>query len=344
MATQDLRIFYSWQSDSPAETNRNAIRAALKSAAKKLEAARPGLKIVRDEATRGVSGSPNIVAKIHEKIELCDIFVADITTVTSARAKRPCPNPNVGYELGFAVAHIGWDRIILMFNEAFGKFPGDLPFDFAQHRAGTYKCPVVPATAEKENLAKFVEGAIAMVLDQKPKRPAELRGVPREKLEHDHDVQNMKWLMSKIHLPTMDVHIDEMPYKIPEDAFWFWEHFKGIVTNSLFHVYDPILNDAVQQLYLTWLRALSHDNEYVSIVSGRAFVFHNPLDLPLPRKRQAAWDDIENARIEMKRSLDKLLKRLRESYIEVNLRETNEAAWKAYVTFNEEFERIMRPI
>lgn len=66
---------------------------------------------MRDEATRGVFGSPNIVAKIHEKIELCDVFVADITTVTSPRAKRSCPNPNVGYELGFAVAHIGWDFV-----------------------------------------------------------------------------------------------------------------------------------------------------------------------------------------------------------------------------------------
>lgn len=231
MANQGVRIFYSWESDSPAETNRNAIRAALKSAAKNLEAARPGLKVVTDEATRGVSGSPNIVAKIHEKIELCDIFIADITTVTSPRAKRPCPNPNVGYELGFAAAHIGWDRIILLFNEAFGKFPRDLPFDFAQHRAGTYKSPTTLSTAEKENLAKFLEAAIAMVLDQKPKRPAELRGVPREKLEHDHDVKNMKWLMRKIHMPTMDEHINEMPHKITDDAFWFWEHFKVMCCN-----------------------------------------------------------------------------------------------------------------
>ena len=47
MANKALRIFYSWQTDSPADTNRNAIRVALKTAAKRLEAARPGLKIER---------------------------------------------------------------------------------------------------------------------------------------------------------------------------------------------------------------------------------------------------------------------------------------------------------
>ena len=56
----ELRIFYSWQSDSPEETNLNAIRAALKSAAKeKITAARPEIKVVRDEATRDTSGSPS---------------------------------------------------------------------------------------------------------------------------------------------------------------------------------------------------------------------------------------------------------------------------------------------
>lgn len=98
------RIFYSWQSDSPRKTNLNAIRKALARACKRLKKANPTLMLVPDEATRDTSGSPNIALKILEKIEESGIFIADITTVTPKGAKRPCPNPNVGYELGYAVA------------------------------------------------------------------------------------------------------------------------------------------------------------------------------------------------------------------------------------------------
>jgi hypothetical protein len=116
----------------------NAIRKALKQFCKRLEAADPKLKLVPDEATRDTSGSPNIALKILEKIEEAAIVVADITTVTSPGAAQPCPNANVGYELGYAVAMLGWDRVILLFNKAFGQFPADLPFDFIQNRASPY--------------------------------------------------------------------------------------------------------------------------------------------------------------------------------------------------------------
>ena len=41
---KEIRVFYSWQSDSPGETNLNAIREALKTAAKKVKTAHPGIK------------------------------------------------------------------------------------------------------------------------------------------------------------------------------------------------------------------------------------------------------------------------------------------------------------
>ena len=333
--TDELRIFYSWQSDSPEETNLNAIRAALKSAAKKITAARPEIKVVRDEATRDTSGSPNIVSKILEKVEIADVFVADVTTITPAGAKRPCPNPNVGYELGYAVAHLGWDRIIVLFNRALGEFPTDLPFDFAQHRASPYTMAKSdPAALGK--LAEFLVTAITAVIEKNPKRPAELRGVPRVKLEHDHDVRNMAWLMSKIHLPTMDDHIDDLPYRISARALWFHEHLVGVVANSLFSVYDPVLKSAVDRLYVNWHAALSHDEQYRDTPGGQVHVFDNPMDLPLPRHRKEVWDQIETARTEMRKALDGILARLREGYIEVDIYETNAKAWKDYVSFQEE--------
>ncbi len=107
---KSVRVFYSWQSDLPKKSNLNAIREGLAEACKRVEKAQTGIKLVPDEATRDTSGSPNIALKILEKIEASDVFVADVTTVTPPGAERPCPNPNVGYELGYAVATLGWDQ------------------------------------------------------------------------------------------------------------------------------------------------------------------------------------------------------------------------------------------
>jgi hypothetical protein len=336
-----VRVFYAWQSDSPKKTNLNAIREALKIAKEKIEEARPDLRILPDEATRGTSGSPNIALKILEKIEAADVFIADVTTITPPGAQRPCPNPNVGYELGYAVSQLGWDRVILLFNQAFGDFPKDLPFDLVQQRASPYKLTIADSNSARGKLAEFLESAIYAVMDNNPKRPAELRGLSRGKLEHDHDVVNIRWLMSTIHLPTLDQHISELPHIITDRALLFWEYFNGVVANSLFNVYDLILKGAVDRLYFAWRTALSHDEQYDITPGARIHVFTNPLDLPLPPERQKVWDEIDTARIEMRRSLDKILERLRGSYIEVNLHKTNAKAWKDHVAYETEFRKAM---
>lgn len=72
------RLFFSWQSDITDQTNtlRNAIRTALKMAK-----AQTGVVYDFDEATRDLSGSPDIKQAILAKIEVTSIFVADVTSV-----------------------------------------------------------------------------------------------------------------------------------------------------------------------------------------------------------------------------------------------------------------------
>ncbi len=138
-------VFYSWQSDLPDETNRRIIREALRDASSRLEEAfsQRQLRVVVDEATRGKPGSPNIPETILEKIRGADVFVCDITTINVGRPvdHRAVPNPNVAIELGYAVAHLGWNRIVMLFNTAHGTFPGDAPFDIDRHRASPYHFP-----------------------------------------------------------------------------------------------------------------------------------------------------------------------------------------------------------
>jgi hypothetical protein len=290
--TQKITVFYSWQSDSPKKTNLNPIREALKSAAANIEKTHTDIEIVPDEATRSTSGSPNIPLKILEKIQTCDVFLADITTITSVRAKRACPNPNVSYELGFAVAELGWDRVILLFNRAYGSFPEDLPFDLIQQRVGTYHLVEADPKTERNKLDELVKAAILAVIGKNPKRPAELRGIAPEKLRHDQDVTNMSWLMSKIHLPTLDNHINELPHKITSRALWFWEGFKGVVASSLFNLHDLVLSAAVDKLMLAWQTALCPRRAIRQQIRDKPYL-HKSLG---PATSSEAQEDLESDR------------------------------------------------
>jgi hypothetical protein len=333
-----VRVFYSWQSDSPAETNLKAIRNSLDKAFKLVGKTHPGLKLTRDEATRDTSGSPNIASKILEKIDAADVFVADITTVTPAGAKRPCPNPNVSYELGYAVAALGWDRVILLFNKTRGDFPKDIPFDFIQNRISDYVGDESDPEAARVLLTDLLKTAIGAVISKNPKRPAELRGLSPDKVRHDHDVENMTWLMNSLHLPTLDQLIEELPHMITDRSIWFYENFKGVVVNSLFSVYDQGLKGQVERLFRAWTTVLNHSGQYHELRSGLAHVFYNPGDMPLPPDRDAIWNEIDAARHEMRFALDAILDRLRSAYIEVKILSTNKKAFDDYLAFKKEAE------
>lgn len=335
--TKGIRVFFSWQSDSLPETNSGAIRAALKRASKAIKIKSPTLNILLDEATRNTSGSPNIADKILEKIDAADIYIADITTVTSKRAKRPSANPNVLIELGYAVAQVGWDRIILLFNDAIGKFPSDLPFDIIQNRVSKYSiAPGVSGnlSGKKEVLEKLLAVAIQSVIEKNPKTPSQLRGLEPKKIQHERDIENLTWLLSQIHIPTLDEHITSLPRYIPGQIFWFWEGFKGVVTNNLFHVYDPALEAPIIKLYQAWNTTLSFAGQYRDIHGGNRYIFSNPGDAPLDEGQEKDWKEIENAASEMHQALQTLLDRARSAYLEVDINKTNAKAWKEYSEFH----------
>ncbi|WP_377806600.1 TIR domain-containing protein [Azospirillum sp. A29] len=326
-----VRIFFSWQSDSPAATNANAIRDALKVACKKVSGTAAKIEFIRDEATRGTSGSPNIAHKIQEKIDSADIFIADITTITSKEAGRPCPNPNVVFELGYAVSQLGWDRVIMLFNKEFGQFPNDLPFDFIQNRVSLYHIETSKPNNGKAHLENLLQVAVSAVVKLNPKRPHELRGVSKEKLQHDHDVDNIKWALSSIHIPTMDDLIERLPGYIIDQNFFFYEGFKGVIQNSLFSLYDSNLDKSFQKLYDSWSTALSYPGMYHDTANGKLHVFTNPGDMPLTSDKQEVWDAIDGARTQMREALDEILARVRESYLEVNIKNSNKKAWNEYI-------------
>ena len=125
-------VFFSWQSDL-GET-RGVIQTALDKAVRNLNrdlALEEALRL--DEDTAGVAGWPEITSTILDKIERCEVFVADITPINGSQSdSRLTPNPNVLFELGYALATgLGRTRIICVVNAAYlpDRDLKELPFD-----------------------------------------------------------------------------------------------------------------------------------------------------------------------------------------------------------------------
>lgn len=176
-------IFYAWQSDSPANTNRNLIESAAKSALqsiKKEGTVEPAIRLDKD--TKGVAGIPDIANTILDKIRSCDLFLADVTFVGSVFDRQNentdlIPNPNVMIELGYALSELGWERVIPVMNIHYGD-QTKLPFDLRNRRWPlAYLLPPdadgALRTEEKEKLAKGLKDAIEAIanLPMREKQP-----------------------------------------------------------------------------------------------------------------------------------------------------------------------------
>jgi hypothetical protein len=183
-------IFYSWQSESPSVC-RNFIQTSLEKALRRLgKDSSSEISPVLDRDTGGVPGTPAISDEIFAKIVFSDVFVADVTlsrrtgewklfgfTITHRSRVKRSPNPNVLLELGFAVAHIGWNRIILVQNTECGG-PDELPFDLRGRRTVTYHLSPDDAdekSARRDELSKHLEVALRaslLPLDEGWKKPS----------------------------------------------------------------------------------------------------------------------------------------------------------------------------
>lgn len=137
MCVKRLTIFYSWQSYIGGHANCSYIRDKIQAAYEEI-----GVEYELLEDSRGESGSPDIPNAILTKISKSDIFICDVTPVTVLELdnghKRAIPNPNVMFELGFAVRCLGWERIVCICNLEYGSVEY-LPFDIASRRIIKYR-------------------------------------------------------------------------------------------------------------------------------------------------------------------------------------------------------------
>jgi hypothetical protein len=170
------RVFYSWQSDSPGNTNRNFILQALETAIADIQKDETtDVDPVIDRDTLGLAGSPDISHSIFDKIDAASVFVCDVSIIDPTTV-RATPNPNVLVELGYAIKALGWNRIIMVMNTTFGG-PDKLPFDLRSKRALTYA--IENDAAEKapvrKGLAKTFVAALNLIFESHGSRIPALR-------------------------------------------------------------------------------------------------------------------------------------------------------------------------
>lgn len=153
-----MKIFWSWQSDTPGKIGRHFVRDALKLAVEQLKQA-PDVEEPTSAATReslhvdqdrqGVTGSPDLARTIFEKIDRSAVFVADVTAVgTAIDGKKKLINSNVAIEYGHAHHSLGDEAILMVQNMHYGDRDA-LPFDL-KHKAGPIQYTLAPDAKKAE--------------------------------------------------------------------------------------------------------------------------------------------------------------------------------------------------
>lgn len=338
MADKELiNIFYSWQSDSPNETNRIAIRSILHSLVGDFES--PTLSINIDEATSNTTGSVNIPASIFEKISISDIFVCDVTTINTdcECVKRKTANPNVLIELGFAISEIGWERIILLFNKEYGTFPDDLPFDIDRHRTIDFKISSIGDNNGKGQLKATLFNAIDAIVKAKPFKPYQTSKLTPDDVKKQRDVKNISLLLGQIHINTFDWFVEEFPAQIVDRIFFFWEGFKGILSSSTFHLYDEQLESLIKDLHRNWGEALNHGERYYSNFDQiKAYKFGSPTPEGWDKKDNEIFKKLMELKPILSKSFKDVLTYIRANYVEIDIEALSEKANDEYIRFMEE--------
>jgi hypothetical protein len=257
-----MKIFWSWQSDTPAAAGRNFVKTSLVAALAQLadelewsEAERAEL----DHDTKDVPGLAPIADTIFEKINNAAVFVADITpTGATPDGKKKTPNPNVLIELGYALKALGPQRIILVANGAGGFRPEDLPFDL-RHRRGpiTYEVALDADKATKDKAMRALVNSLASALrmnlesigPQGGEEPVRHPSLPEDRALwfdlsqpiglHDHVIGTLRHghALAYLRVSASDWAGEKPSRRAIKDlgisAFGEWTHGSGPVPNQL---------------------------------------------------------------------------------------------------------------
>lgn len=324
-------IFFSWQSTLETNANAHFIRNSLRRAKKIIERKNSNISIHLDEATRDVPGSPNIAQMIQKKISLAQIVISDLTIIQGTSKKRSFPNPNVMFELGYAVAEIGWDRVIVLMNKKYGHSPENLPFDVNSQRVSPFD-----SDQHSKNLDRLLVVAIESIITHAPKTPQELRGVTKEKIMHEKDVKSIEQLFSYLHIPTIESFLEELPNLLIYNSFTCWESLNSMINSNSFNIYDPLIDSLLNKIYKNWKEIYDIGLSYYDDHGNGIDLIFSKSQYQNSALTRETWSKIKSDADTFKVDLKKLIERIQTEYIEVDLNETNKSAWQDILTYRPE--------
>ncbi|KUO52975.1 MAG: hypothetical protein APF76_02780 [Desulfitibacter sp. BRH_c19] len=235
-----LNIFYSWASDLPSNKNRRLINDCIDKAMRNIYSRYKMIsEYVIETDSRNELGTPDLAQTIFSKIDVCDIFIADISIINGRGDSRLTPNPNVLVELGFASKSIGWSNIICIYNSEYAEVE-KLPFDIRYRKPICYNTSTDIASAKKL-LTKLLESSIAEIIE---KRVIDKKEYLETKRQVDLGMQAILIDLCTILFKKSDRNIDRYNYSrllnsseeditnlIAEENYLGFELYKNITLN-----------------------------------------------------------------------------------------------------------------
>jgi hypothetical protein len=159
-----MKIFYSWQSDTPKEVGKEFIRQALDAAVSGLEINESERPIV-DQDTAGVLGSPIIAETIFRKIREASVIVVDVSLTGKTASNKPLINSNVAIELGYAIGVHGDEVLLKVMNIHYGS-ARNLPFDLIHRRWPVrFALPPNAADPQRQQVLAELAGELRNILE-----------------------------------------------------------------------------------------------------------------------------------------------------------------------------------
>lgn len=326
-APSTIRVFYSWQSDRPNETNRGFIRECLKAAKAAIEVDKSVvLNVHIDEATRDETGAPDIPATILNKIVTSDVVVSDVSIINDAITDtRLTPNPNVLIELGFAAGRIGWPRVVLVFNTAFGECPDNLPFDIKLRRTTQYHLASVDNPSKRGNAKKtLAETLAALIRDIATKNPPRPMDESDAAVRRARDVEMLSVLCGSFELAALQQQCTDVQRGfVADEVLFYHDWFTSVLTSLSFHLYDKSALGKADALYSAWSDALPHPRFTVIANRGHVFKQHGA---SMTQQEQQELDRMEKSCQPLYNALKDFIDYIRDKYIEIDLNESSRRA------------------
>jgi len=325
-------VFYSWQTEIPITDNKKPIQLSLTDACQEIAKKYADFDYILDESTRDTPGSPNIPETIFSKISLSDIFVADITTtnnLSDAATRRNC-NSNVLIELGFAIAILGWERIILLFNKQYGTFPDDIAFDIDRYRILDFKITNKDDKSGMGQLAKELANNIETIFNKKPLKALEKLSLEPEQKKKLNDINTITEFCKSIDIIAIEEFIKEFDTRFNGEIFFFYEDFKAKFESSYFYLYDEDIKVKFECYLNLWSQSFSF-YRYYRATKGYNFIFTT--ENIRTSDDYKILEEIRKTQIELMKSFKDLLGTIRKNWVEVDLNNCSRCAREKYIDF-----------